>query len=98
MPWKVSVLALSLIATPAVAQRESEHDQMCAGLWYQRNAIFKSAGYCFTTPQAIRAFGNAGCLYDSIEEVPLSDFQREAVAMYSREERNYNCRAGGRYR
>ncbi len=32
----------------------------CEELWSERNAIFKAAGYCFRTSQAIQAFGNAG--------------------------------------
>jgi hypothetical protein len=36
----------------------------CEELWSERNAIFKAAGYCFRTPQAIQAFGNAGCQFD----------------------------------
>jgi YARHG domain len=33
----------------------------CPELWFHRNSIFKSAGYCFHTPRAIRVFGNAWC-------------------------------------
>jgi hypothetical protein len=51
----------------------------CQELWYWRNSIFKSAGYCFGTPRAIRAFGNAGCQYDDDRDVPLSERQRQAV-------------------
>jgi len=36
----------------------------CDQLWFGRNSIFKVAGYCFKTPRAIAAFGNAGCLSD----------------------------------
>ncbi|WP_244424050.1 YARHG domain-containing protein [Methylobacterium sp. GXF4] len=44
---------------------------MCEELWSERNAIFKAAGYCFRTPQAIQAFGNAGCQFDDEADVPL---------------------------
>ena len=46
-------------------------------LWYQRNRMFKAAGYCFHTPLAIRFFGNAGCSHDSQYELPLSDRDRQ---------------------
>lgn len=63
----------------------------CEEAWYQRNAIYKQAGYCFRTPRAISAFGNAGCVYDSVEEVPLSPRQRSAVAELRAYERANGC-------
>jgi hypothetical protein len=51
----------------------------CEGLWNQRNMIFKAAGYCFKTQRAIRKFGNAGCQYDDLLSVPLSETQRQAI-------------------
>jgi YARHG domain len=47
-------------------------DFSCDQLWFGRNSIFKAAGYCFKTPRAIAAFGNAGCQYDDINAVRLS--------------------------
>ena len=32
----------------------------CAQLWHARNAIYAEYGFCFKTPQAIKAFGH-GC-------------------------------------
>ena len=63
----------------------------CAELWYQRNSIYKAAGYCFKTPRAIRAFGNAGCQYDSEYELPLSPRQRATVNAIVRAERYQGC-------
>lgn len=79
-------LALPLLsaATPAAAQS-------CEALWYQRNEIYKAQGYCFRTQRGIRAFGNAGCQYDNMEDVPLSANQRRLVAEIQREERAYGC-------
>jgi hypothetical protein len=51
----------------------------CHELWYWRNSIFKGAGYCFGSPRAIRAFGNAGCQYDDERDVPLSERQRQTI-------------------
>ena len=45
----------------------------CEGLWNQRNMIFKAARYCFKTQRAIQEFGNAGCQYDDLTSVPLSE-------------------------
>jgi YARHG domain len=36
-----------------------------------RNWIYKENGYCFKTPKAIKAFGNAGCLYADAAQVLL---------------------------
>jgi YARHG domain len=63
----------------------------CGELWRNRNQIYKDAGYCFTTQRAIRSFGNAGCIYDTIEDVPLSANQRRDVAEIQRYERVRRC-------
>ena len=63
----------------------------CEELWSERNAIFKAAGYCFRTPQAIQAFGNAGCQFDDEADVPLSTRQREQVAQIRATERRIGC-------
>ena len=68
------------------------HAQSCGELWYQRNAIYKAGGYCFNTARGIRAFGNAGCQYDDMGDVPLSANDRAAVADIVRMERNRGCR------
>lgn len=78
-------LATTLFASPALA------DFPCDELWAERNAAYKDAGYCFKTPRAIRAFGNAGCRYDDIAEVPLSAQVRSKIADIQREERANDC-------
>jgi hypothetical protein len=64
----------------------------CEGLWQQRNMIFKTAGYCFKTQRAIRDFGNAGCQYDDLTSVPLSESQRQAIDDIARVEAAKGCR------
>lgn len=66
--------------------------QSCGELWYERNAIYKDAGYCFNTQRGIRAFGNAGCQYDNVNDVPLSANARARIAEIVRMERGYGCR------
>mgnify|MGYP000914051095 CR=1 FL=1 len=68
------------------------HAQSCGDLWYQRNAIYKNAGYCFATSRGIRAFGNSGCQYDNMYDVPLSANDRARVNEIVRMERDYGCR------
>jgi hypothetical protein len=73
-----------LAAAPALAQS-------CEDLWYQRNEIYKAQGYCFNTQRGIRAFGNAGCVYDNAEDVPLSAQQRRTIADIRHVERRIGC-------
>jgi hypothetical protein len=63
----------------------------CRGLWMERNQIYKDGGYCFKTARAIRVFGNAGCSYDDVNDVPLSARQRAAVRDIVAEERRMGC-------
>jgi hypothetical protein len=77
-------LGLLLSASPASAQS-------CGDLWYQRNSIYKQAGYCFKTARAISAFGNAGCSYDNVSDVPLSPRQGRIVAAIRAQERGIGC-------
>jgi hypothetical protein len=63
----------------------------CGQLWQQRNSIFKAGGYCFRTPRAIASFGNAGCKYDRIVDVPLSDRDRQLVSAIQAAERAKRC-------
>ncbi|MDP4024021.1 YARHG domain-containing protein [Methylobacterium sp. NEAU 140] len=63
----------------------------CDDLWYERNAVFKAAGYCFRSPRGIRTFGNAGCQFDDEADVPLSARQREQVARVRATERRLGC-------
>ena len=77
---------LGLAALPAPARAET-----CDDLWYARNEIYKAQGYCFRTQRGISAFGNAGCQYDNVEDVPLSNSQRRSIAEIQREERARRC-------
>jgi hypothetical protein len=79
-----AVVAGSLFMT-SIAQAS------CSSLWYERNQIYKDGGYCFKTSRAIRAFGNAGCSYDDINDVPLSARQRAAVRDIVAQERRMGC-------
>ncbi len=87
---RTSLSAAALLAatatSPALASPEA-----CEGLWTARNEIYKAQGYCFRTQRAIAAFGNAGCQYDNIEDVPLSANDRRAIADIVRQERALRC-------
>ena len=87
---RVVVLSFAVSALPLMVASEAQA-QSCGQLWYQRNSIYKEAGYCFRTPRAIRAFGNAGCSYDSEYDVPLSPRQRQRVNDIKAMERDLGC-------
>jgi hypothetical protein len=74
------------IASPAIAAFP------CDELWAERNAVYHDAGYCFRTARAIAAFGNAGCRFDDMRDVPLSARDRAKVNEIVRQERQNGCR------
>lgn len=81
----LACLVLPLVAVPALA------DFPCDELWGERNAVYKEAGYCFRTARAIAAFGNAGCQFDDVADLPLSARARAKIADIQRQERANNC-------
>ena len=87
----VIALAAITIALPALAQSGDISSLSCNRLWYERNRIYKDAGYCFNTQRGIRAFGNAGCQYDREGDVPLSAQDRRDVQMILEVERSKGC-------
>ena len=87
-----AAVILCLIGAITVGSAGYAAAQSCGQLWYQRNAIYKSAGYCFKTQRAISTFGNAGCMYDSEYALPLSPDDRAQIASIVRMEQQVGCR------
>ena len=86
LPLSAALLLVAGAASPARANPGT-----CADLWTARNEIYKAQGYCFRTQRAIAAFGNAGCQYDNVEDLPLSANDHRAVADILRQERALRC-------
>ena len=63
----------------------------CQPLWEVRNWVYKENGLCFKTPKAIKAFGNAGCLYDDVTAVPLNQFEQYNVKAVRKVEAHKGC-------
>jgi hypothetical protein len=63
----------------------------CQPLWETRNWIYNENVYCFHTPKAINAFGNAGCLYDDIAQVPLNPVEQYNVKAIKKVEAKKGC-------
>ena len=85
-PLLAAALLSGELASPAFA-----NPQACADLWTARNEIYKAQGYCFRTKRAIAAFGNAGCQYDDVEDLPLSANDHRVIADIVRQERALRC-------
>ena len=88
------VVSAMLIAAGLIAliPQPSSAQGACQRLWVARNSIYKENGYCFNTPRGVRYFGNAGCQYDDVREVPLSRGERARIADILAEERALGCR------
>ena len=84
-------LAAALLSTALLGAAPARAQYQCDELWAERNAVYKEAGYCFRTTRAIRAFGNAGCRFDDLADVPLSARDRAKVAEIQRQERASGC-------
>ena len=102
----VAFSALSAVVTASPAQAncyenfgctDSEYfavpaeQASCQVLWEVRNTIFKERGYCFGTAKAVKAFGNAGCLYDDVTRVPRNDFERANISAVKGVESSKGC-------
>jgi hypothetical protein len=82
--------AMLLIASSGVighAQPATE----CQQLWVQRNQIFKVHDYCFKTQAAVEYFGNAGCVYNNQDSVPVTSAERSFIFRIAARERALGC-------
>ena len=94
-------LATNFIAkpvSPSGALRQSSADpnnrlraHSCDELWYQRNAILWSAGFCFHDTRAVRVFGNAVCGYNRLYEIPLTDRDSRLIILLEQAETTKGC-------
>ena len=79
-----AVAAAIIISLPSTAMAAS-----CYELWYSRNLLFDSKGYCFTTPLAQAAFDNSDCTTSSPE------FTKKELAFIKKiqaEEKSRGCK------
>lgn len=81
----LAACALALVGSAASAQ------DLCEEMWAERNAIYADAGYCFATERGKAAFGNQGCRFRSMADVPLSARNRADIAAIQRREAAAGC-------
>ena len=84
-------LAVGMGAIALPAQAVPVDALSCQALWVKRNQIYKANGYCFKTTRAINYFGNAGCSFDEMSDVPLSKGERKRVMTYKHWEEVNGC-------
>jgi hypothetical protein len=92
-----AIIFISKPASPSGAKRQSSADanslrsHSCDELWYQRNAILWSSGYCFHEPRAVRVFRNAACGYRRVYEVPLTSRDSQLLNLLEMVESAKGC-------
>lgn len=65
----------------------------CDELWYRRNAIWHSHGYCFTTARARQVFDTSSCFRDqAAARAAMSPANRATVDALQARERELRCR------
>jgi hypothetical protein len=63
----------------------------CDFLYLMRNRIYAQHGYCFATARGISELGNQGCSIHNQAAVPLSNIERNNVAVILRAENARHC-------
>ncbi|MEQ1653596.1 MAG: YARHG domain-containing protein [Hyphomicrobium sp.] len=85
------VATVAAALSPATAGDVQGDAYDCGELFVMRNEIYKANGYCFKTARAMSQFGNAGCQYDSLSDVPLSANQRSTIRAIRKSEARQSC-------
>lgn len=65
----------------------------CQNLWYVRNAIYDSHGYCFKTPAGQAEFDNSDCYEEDASMLQFNRHERANIDRIVRVEREKGCRA-----
>ncbi len=80
-------------APPAPSTAPPAAVTSCDDLWYRRNVIWHSHGYCFTTARARQTFDTSSCFRDqAAARAAMSPANRAAVDALQARERELGCR------
>lgn len=95
--WRVAAVMVwfvlgGCLAKPVTAASSNPAVLSCQQLWFERNSILKSGGYCFVGKREIDAFSNEGCVIRRESDVPMSSDQRRRMALILIAERQKLCR------
>lgn len=68
------------------------YDATCGELWQLRNSAYHDNGYCFRSARGRRAFGNSGCTFKRVQDVPLSRNERTNIKRIIEVEKRRGCK------
>lgn len=75
------------------AASRAEPTASCDALWYERNAIWASYGYCFTSARGVQTFGTQGCFRNQDQaRAAMSPGHRATVDRLLAQEQTQGCR------
>jgi hypothetical protein len=81
------------VAVPAPPRPAPSASDSCDDLWFRRNAIWHSYGYCFTTARARQVFDTSSCFRDQrAAQAAMSSASRAEVDSLQARERAMGCR------
>ncbi len=86
---KTAIATLGLAAGLVMLGATAVQAESCYDLWYERNAIYDSYGYCFKTRLGRQTFDNSDC-WTSNPRLSTGDQRR--VDSIRREERRRGCK------
>jgi hypothetical protein len=75
---------LLLMGISTAAQAEP-----CYELWYERNAIYDTNGFCFKTQLGRETFDNSDCYTDNVKLTPA---EQQTLDQIRAEERRLKCK------
>jgi hypothetical protein len=90
--YKAILLSLGVLFAGADMARAQSRE--CDNLYYARNDFYDQKGLCFTRPGALRRYPNnpRTCVYDSLDELPMSERDHKTMALLRAREIELGCR------
>ena len=85
------IFVAGVIIAASTAAQAQYRNMNCNELWVERNSFYKEKGFCFKTQRGISFFGNAGCKYDDVRDVPVSSSERGQISAIVAAERAKGC-------
>jgi len=81
------------VPPPRVPAASPSAADSCDDLWFRRNAIWHSYGYCFTTARARQVFDTSSCFRDQrAAQAAMSPASRAEVDSLQAREKALGCR------
>ena len=84
----IAIFGMLLTSSASVSAQNAGR---CQSYWFERNAMLKEYRYCFRSPRAIYYFGNGGCVYERVNDIPFNRSDRERLLEIRAMERVHQC-------